>query len=100
MKYSIPKKVIIMDDEKYFSVSTTHNKGCYSADKNTCPDGVRFFGKENFPIKVLMLIEISERGMSETYFIESKSESIDKNVNIKECLQKRLLPFIFIIWPN
>jgi len=69
---------------------------------------VRFLDKEKFPVKVLMWIAISEQGMSEPFFIESKSESINSGVYINECLQKRLLTFIkqknrglnYIFWPD
>ena len=88
------KRVIVMDDEKYFTFSCTHTKGYYATDKNSCPESVRFLGQEKFPGKVLMWIAISERGMSEPYFASSKSVSVTKNVYINECLDKRLLPFI------
>jgi hypothetical protein len=43
--------MIIMDDEKYFTFSGHNmpgNAGYYSSDKTTCPNNVRFFGKEKF----------------------------------------------------
>lgn len=107
-KLRVKKQVIIMDDEKYFTFSSTHNSGYYTIDKNSCPESVRFLGHEKFPGKVLMWIAISERGMSQPYFAPSKSFSVNKNVYINECLEKRLLPFIrnkhrgvdYIFWPD
>jgi hypothetical protein len=45
---------VVMDDEKYFLFSKTQYDGYYSADKNSCPDSVRFLGEEKFPKKVLV----------------------------------------------
>ena len=102
---------VIMDDEKYFTFSGHNqpaNAGYYSNDKSKCPDNVRFAGKEKFPTKVLVWIAISARGLSKPLIRSSKSEAINSDIYIKECLEKRLLPFIrehhkdlnYIFWPD
>jgi transposase len=102
---------VVMDDEKYFTYAGDNmpgNAGYYTADKSTCPDEVRFAGKEKFPKKLLMWIAISDRGLSEPLFRPSKSVAINSAIYIDECLEKRLLPFIhkyhpdfnYAFWPD
>ena len=103
--------LIIMDDEKYFTFSGDNmpgNSGYYSNDKSICPDEVRFIGREKFPTKILVWIAISARGLSKPLIRPSKSEAINSEIYINECLKKRLLPFIreyhqdlnYIFWPD
>ena len=102
---------VIMDDEKYFTFSGHNqpaNAGYYSSDKRKCPDNVRFAGKEKFPTKVLVWIAISARGLSKPVIRQSKSDAINSDIYISECLEKKLLPFIrehhqdlnYIFWPD
>lgn len=102
---------VIFDDEKYFSFSndeTPGNSGFHTSNVNECPDNVKFKGKEKFPKKILVWMAISERGMSEPLIRGSKSVSINQWIYLKECLKKRLLPFInnkhsdgkYIFWPD
>jgi hypothetical protein len=102
---------IIMDDEKYYTFSGNNmpeNVGYYSKDKSTCPDEVRFSGKEKYPTKILVWIAISAQGISKPLIRPSKSEAINSDIYIKECLEKKLLPFIhehhqdlnYIFWPD
>ena len=82
--------------------------GYYINDKSTSPDSIRFDEKEKFPIKVLVWIAISERGMSKPLFRRSKSVVINSNILIDEILNKRLLPLIqkyhrnfdYVFWPD
>lgn len=107
-KINSTKPEIVMDDEKYFTFASLHHKGYYTNDKNSCPDNVRFLGKEKYPPKLLMWIALSRRGMSTPFFLCSKSQSVNKNVYISECLEKRLLPFVrekhrdgrYLFWPD
>ncbi|XP_065642408.1 uncharacterized protein LOC136074037 [Hydra vulgaris] len=83
------------------------NSGYYTNNKKTCPESVRFIGKEKYP-KILMWIAISDRGMSEPLFRTSKAVAINSSIYINECLEKRLLPFIhkyygdfnYLFWPD
>ena len=80
-----------MDDEKYFTFSghkIPGNAGYYSSDKSKCPDKVRFAGKEKYPTKVLIWIAISARGISKPLIRPSKSEAINSDIYINECLAK------------
>ena len=91
---------VIMDNE-----STSLNRATASletlditpATRIKYPDKVRFTGKEKYPTMVLIWIAISARGISKSLFSPSKSEAIDSDIYINECLAKRLLPFTSII---
>jgi transposase len=102
---------IILDDEKYFEFSSNEipgNSGFYTDDIESCPDDVRFKPKAKFPIKILVWIAISERGISQPFIVKSKSESINGEVYKNECLTTRLLRFIndyhsdgnYLFWPD
>ncbi|XP_065654743.1 uncharacterized protein LOC136081360 [Hydra vulgaris] len=80
------KSLLVIDDEKYFCFAGDNmpgNSGYYTNNKKTCPESVRFIGKEKFLKKLLMWIAISDR-------------------------EKRLLPFIhkyhgdfiYLLWPD
>ncbi|XP_065665711.1 uncharacterized protein LOC136087134 [Hydra vulgaris] len=105
------KSLLVIDDEKYFCFTGDNmpgNSGYYTNNKKTCPESVRFIGKEKFPKKLLMWIAISDRGMSEPLFRTSKAVAISSSIYINECLEKRLLPFIhkyhgdfnYLFWPD
>ena len=102
---------VIIDDEKYFTFGSDcmqGNSGYYTNDKISCPDSVRFAGKEKFSQKILVWVALSERGISKRFYRSSKSEAINSSTYIDECLEKRLLPFIqehhpdsnYIFWPD
>ncbi|XP_065658544.1 uncharacterized protein LOC136083064 [Hydra vulgaris] len=105
------KLLLVIDDEKYFCFAGDNmpgNSGYYTNNKKTCPESVRFIGKEKVPKKLLMWIAISDRGMSEPLFRTSKTVAINSSIYINECLEKRLLPFIhkyhgdfnYLFWPD
>ncbi len=54
------------------------------------------WAKEKFPLKVLVWIVISERGITKPLIRPSKAVAVHSAIYIKECLEKRLLPFINI----
>jgi hypothetical protein len=102
---------VILDDEIYFTFDGSNMEGndnYYTNDKPNCPDSVRFVGKEKFPPKVMVWAAIYKCGVSKPLIRRSKSEAVDSDIYIKECLEKRLLPFIcehhqdsnYIFWPD
>jgi hypothetical protein len=102
---------VILDDEKYFvfyGSKMPQNAHYYTDNKETCPDDVRFHGVNKFPKKILVHVSISNKGVSRALILPHGSESINTDVYIRECLQKRLLPFIqeyhsdknYIFWPD
>ena len=66
------------------------NDSYYTNDKSKCPNSVRFAGKD----KVMVWVAISNRGISKPLFRPSKSEAVDSDIYINDCLEKRLLLFI------
>ena len=65
---------LILDDEKYFRFDRgkcPEIDRYYSNDKEKCPDSD---SKKRFPYKSIV---ISERGMSKTLILKSKSEAIN-----------------------
>ena len=88
---------LVFDDKKYFNYDGSNMQGndnYYSNDKFKCPDSVRFAGKEKYPNKVRVRVAITNRGISNPLFRPSKSEAVNSDIYINECLEKRLLPFI------
>ena len=74
---------LILNDEKNFTFAGDNmpgNAGYYTNDKSSCPDSVRFAGKEKFSEKVLVWIAISNRGMSKPLFRRSKSVAINSSI--------------------
>ena len=74
-----------------------------------CSDSVQYFaGKEKYPDKVMVWVAISYPGISKPLFRPSKSEAVNSDIYISECLEKRLLPFNrehdpdsnYICWPD
>ena len=105
------KSHLVIDDKKYFCFAGDNmpgNSGYYTNNKKTCPESVRFIGKEKFPKKLLNWIAISDSGISEPLFRTSKAMAINSSIYINECLEKRLLPFIhkyhgdltYLFWPD
>lgn len=101
----------IIDDEKYFGLTCDEipgNSGYYTDNIEECPDNVRFKGKEKFPVKVLVWVAISAKGISEPLIRPWKSVAINQEIYLTECLQKRVLPFInkhhqdkkYVFWPD
>ena len=59
-------------------------------NKDTCPEDVRFHSIKKYPIKLLIHVSISNKGVSRAVILPHGSVSINTDVKIKECLQKRL----------
>ena len=103
-------KSVVMDDEKYFSLSNTSTPGndiFYTSDKSTAPNQIKYAMKKKFEEKVLVWIAISEEGLSKHYVHKSRI-AISSDIYIRECLKKRLDPFVkeyhgdnnFVFWPD
>ena len=89
-------KILVIDKEKYFTLSyseITGNDGYYTDNKQLKADDVIYKKKREFEHKVLVLITISEDGMSKPYIQESRGVT-NANVYINKCLRPNLAPFI------
>jgi len=100
----------ILDDESFFTLSNSTLSGndrFYSDDLNKTPEHVKCFYKSKFEPKILVWLAISPAGVSSAFFAESK-QAINQDVYLKDCIQKRLIPFInahhnsseYVFWPD
>lgn len=100
----------VLDDETFFTLSHSTIRGnqfFYTSDVNTCPSSVKFAPKAKFEPKILLWLAISPKGISNAYFVPS-GLAINKEVYLRECIIKRLIPFIkhyhsdcnYVFWPD
>ena len=57
---------MVLDYEKYFTYVGSNMQGndnYYTNDKSKYPDSVRFAGKDKYPKKVMVYVDISNRGL-------------------------------------
>lgn len=88
-------KILIMDDETYVPVDCNQVPGLefyHSQSRGEVPDANRFKTKEKFPKKYLVWQCIDELGNVSDPFI--CKGTMTGEIYLKECLQKRLMPFI------
>ena len=101
---------IILDDEKYFSLTNSDiggNRFYYSTDPEETPIHIRFKQKKKFEPKLMIWMVMSSKGVSEIYIHES-NQAVRQEIYLDECIEKRLIPFIrnhyhdqnFIFWPD
>lgn len=103
-------RIIILDDEKYFTLSNSEikgNDGFYTEDFHAAPDNVKFKRKAKFEDKILVWCAISSAGASQPYVGHVRGEAITAGLYIQRCLPK-LLRFIhdhhnndeIMFWPD
>ena len=86
----------IIDDESYFTFSHSDknsNVGHWSSNPKAVSCGVKYKSKVKFEKKMLLWLAISSRGISTPYFIPLDL-AVKQNVYLKDCIIKRLMPFI------
>lgn len=93
---------IVIDDESYFTLNgydQPNNRGYYASDKSTVDPNIKYKRRKKFAPKILVWIAISNKGISDAYFLP-KNGSIDANIYINQCILKRLIPFLNNNYPN
>lgn len=101
---------IILDDEKYFTLSNSEikgNDGFYTDNIEDVPNDVRYKKKAKFEDKVLVWCAISEAGISRAYVGRVRGEAVNADIYIRRCLPK-LVNFIqthhvndnIMFWPD
>ena len=101
---------LIIDNESYFTLSNSTlagNNTYYSNDQKLTPDIVKYYDVAKFEKKLLVWMAISPRGITSIY-IGPSGQAVNQEIYLKECLQKRLQPFInkyyrdtkYIFWPD
>ena len=99
-----------MDDEKFFRLSNYNvlgNEGYYTDNKDTAPPDIKYKMISKFESKVMVWVAFSVNGISDLY-VHKSMNAIDNKTYIKECLNKRLLPFVreshaynsYVFWPD
>lgn len=100
----------VLDDESYFTLSNTTlsgNDNFYSSDRNLTPEDVKHHFMKKFEEKVLVWAAASSSGISKLR-ISASGQAITGEVYLKECIQKRLVPFLkehhkddnYVFWPD
>ena len=87
----------ILDDESYFDLNGHDFFGgqrySFSGSPDNVSDAIRYRFKEKFGKKLMIWAAISQHGVSDIYFHESKG-AVNSEIYIEECIKKRLTPFI------
>jgi transposase len=107
---TLRSKVLIMDDESYFSLkcdTIPGNDKFYTLDYEHAPPEIKFSQKKKFPVRMMVWLAISPKGVSEPYFLPSGG-AMSGDIYRKECIQARLVPFIkkyhsgddILFWPD
>ena len=103
MEIKLYRSSCCLDGEQYFTYDGSNMQGndnYYTNDKFKCTDDVRFAGKEKYANNVMVWKTISNRGISKPLIRPPKSEAINSDTYISECLEQRLLPFIHVHHSN
>ena len=99
-----------MDDEKYFKLTGNNvigNRYFYSGDPATALPKVKFQCKTKFEAKVMIWMAMSSKSTSDIY-VHKSIQAVNQETYLKECINKRLLPFIAkyhsngnsLFWPD
>ena len=57
------KKLFVLDDEKYFTLSSSGNNIFYASDKKRTPSNVKHKFKYKFEAKLMLCIVVSSKGI-------------------------------------
>ncbi len=106
-------KDFVIDDDKYFTLFRCNMPGnsFYYVDtsNNTCSpqQSHQVKSKQRFKAKLMLWMAVSQASIAKPYIVPS-GLAVNKEVYIRECLQKCLLPFIqdnhpphsYLFWPD
>ncbi|CAH1109918.1 unnamed protein product [Psylliodes chrysocephalus] len=105
-----PGKVIVIDDEKYFTLSNSEIKGYdgfYKDNVQNILDNVKFKSKYKFEDKILVRCAISNNGVLQPYVERVHGEAINADICIGRSLTKLRNFIVFhqrndqiILWPD
>ena len=101
---------VIMDDEKYFSLSNINMPGnayYYTSDNTTAPPDIKYNKESKYEPKIMIWLAMSSKGVSEPYIHQSKG-AINADTYLNQCIKSKLIPFInkyhptddVIFWPD
>ena len=101
---------LLNGDEQYFKLTGNNvigNRYFYSTDSATAPPKVKFQCKTKFEAKVMIWMDMSSKGTPDIY-VHKSIQAVNQETYLKECINKRLLPFIdkyhsngtYLFWPD
>ena len=101
---------MVINDEKYFMLtehSVPTNRDYHTSNKAATPSDVKFKQTRKYEPKILLWIAISTNGISSPFLAKQK-QAINEKTYFKECIVKRLIPFIsshhlkekVLFWPD
>lgn len=102
-----PTQLFVIDDEKYFTLSDPRKGTFYARNQEDVEDEVRYMQKEKYEKKLMVYLAISERGISEPFFVAS-GLGVNQEVYLTQCLKRTLIPFLrtyhadnnYVFWPD
>ena len=94
--------LIVVNDEHQVYLDQSNNvSNMYynSTSRNVAPKEIKTRPQRKFCPKLMVWLAISMKGRSEPYIAPHK-QNIDQKVYLKECLEKRLIPFLKTAYPK
>ena len=91
LKYFSNQKVIVMDDEKYFTFwysSLAGKSDYYTKDFQGSPDNIKYKGVAKFEPKMLVWCAISEAGISEPVIAQVRCQIMNAERYVEQYLPK------------
>ena len=89
-------RIVIIDDEKYFSfnnVNVSGNAYYYGSDKSTTPSTVKYKQKVKYESTILVRLTVSPKRSGKPY-IHQSNNAINGDVYYNQCIKSKLIPFI------
>jgi transposase len=89
----------VLDDESYFFLKNDRspgNVGFYKRKdmvRGDVPEKIRFRTLDKFPLKLMVWVAISPRGISEPFFCP-RNMAVNGDIYRQDCIQDHLLPFL------
>jgi transposase len=96
------EEFIVMDDEHYVYLDQSfcpQNKYFNAVSQKVAPPEIQIITDRKFCPKLMIWLAISMRGRSSVYFVPNKV-NIDSEVYLRECVKKRLMPFLKKAYPD
>lgn len=97
----------VLDDEKYFSLSSPYTGSYRSSDRVNAPANIKYQPKKKFEPKLLVYLAASSKGISKPFYAPS-GIAVNQDVYLRDCLEGILLPFLrqhhsedqYVFWPD
>ena len=94
--------LIVVDDEHHIYLDQSNNVSYMyynSTSRNVAPKEIKTHPQRKFCPKLMVWLAITMKRRSEPYIAPHKKNT-DQKVYLKECLEKRLIPFLKMAYPK